>query len=314
MTTRRNVIFGLGAVGAMTISARAVTVSRPGTAFGTTVGITVTASSEAQANQAIDAGFAEVRAVHKAASLFDLNSEISRLNKAGRLDQPSPIFRTIAQASDDLHQLSRGAFDPSIQPLWSMWQHGPPSDADVANALARVGWYHFSISDQNAFLANNASLSFNGIAQGYAADRVMLAVRKAGAIAANIDTGETGRLNSDAALAIQHPRRNESLGLLKIKSGFVAVSGDYATSFTPDYLNHHIFDPRFGFSPRELASVAIVAPTGAMADGLATAFMVMGVEKSLMCLKQVQGYSALFVDKAGAITVSPGMRDLFQKT
>jgi FAD:protein FMN transferase len=314
MTTRRNVIFGLGAVGAMSIRARGETVSRPGTAFGTTVRITVTASSQAQANHAINAGFAEIRAVHKAASLFDAGSEISGLNRTGRLDQPSPIFRTIAQASDDLHQLSGGAFDPSIQPLWSIWQHGPPSDADVANALARVGWYLFSMSDQTASLANNATLSFNGIAQGFAADRVMQVVRKAGAIAAYIDTGETGRLNSDAALAIQHPRRNESLGLLKIKSGFVAVSGDYATSFTPDYLHHHIFDPKLGFSPRELASVAIVAPAGAMADGLATAFMVMGVEKSLMCLKRVQGCSALFVDKAGEITLSPGMEDLFQKT
>jgi FAD:protein FMN transferase len=316
MTTRRNVIVGLGAAaaGALTLKPRATTVSRPGTAFGTTVSITVTANSETQTNRAIDAGFAEIRAVHKAASLFEAGSEIIRLNMAHRLDQPSFIFRHIAQVSDKLHQLSQGAFDPSIQPLWSMWQNGPPSEQDVADALARVGWQHFSMSDQHASLANRATLSFNGIAQGYAADRVMLAVRESGAIAASIDTGEIGRLNADGALAIQHPRRNESLGLLKITNGFVAVSGDYATSFTPDFLHHHIFDPKRGFSPRELASVAVVAPTGAFADGLATAFMVMGVEKSLACLKQVQACSALFMDKAGAITLSPGMESLFQKT
>jgi FAD:protein FMN transferase len=316
MTTRRNVIVGLGAAaaGALSLKARATTVSRPGTAFGTTVSITVTANSETQSNHAIDAGFAEIHAVHKAASLFDAGSEISRLNMAYRLDQPSFMFRHIAQISDMLHHLSQGAFDPSIQPLWSMWQNGPPSEQDVADALARVGWQHFSMSDQHASLANHAALSFNGIAQGYAADRVMFAVREAGAIAASIDTGEIGRLNADGALAIQHPRHNVSLGLLKITDGFVAVSGDYATSFTPDFLHHHIFDPKRGFSPRELASVAVVAPTGAFADGLATAFMVMGVEKSLACLRQVQACSALFMDKAGAITLSPGMESLFQKT
>jgi FAD:protein FMN transferase len=314
MTTRRNLIFGLGAVGAMSISAGTATVSRAGTAFGTIVKITVTAGSEAQSNLAIDEGFAEIRAVHRAASLFNADSEISRLNAAGWLDQPSPIFSHIAQVSDELHQLSEGAFDPSIQPLWSAWQNGPPSEADVTSALAKVGWHHFSISSEYASLANRAALSFNGMAQGYAADRVMVAVREAGATVANIDTGETGRLNADGALVIRHPRRNESLGLLKLTNGFVAVSGDYATLFTPDFLHHHIFDPKLGFSPRELASVAVVAPTGAFADGLATAFMVMGVEKSLACLEQMQGCSALFVDKAGTVTLSRGMHSLFQKT
>lgn len=142
----------------------------------------------------------------------------------------------------------------------------------------------------------------------------LAALRNAGALSAVVDTGEAGRLNAEGAVLIKHPRREGALGSIALRSGFVAVSGDYATAFTDDLVNHHIFDPKLGFSPRELARVTVVAPRGAMADGLATAFMVMGVAGLMVCLEKIQGCAALFVDKAGTVTVSPGMVLLFQNT
>jgi FAD:protein FMN transferase len=314
MTTRRNVMFGFGALAVGVAAWRGVTVSRAGTAFGTTVNLTVTARTGFAANSAIDAGFAEIRAVHRAASLFDPGSEISRLNAAGRLEQPSLILSEIVEASDVVYRVSGGAFDPSIQPLWALWSKGVPNADDLTQALQRVGWDKLTSSPQELSLHSGAALSFNGIAQGYAADRVIAALRGAGALSAVVDTGEAGRLNAEGAVLIKHPRTDGALGSIALRNGFVAVSGDYATAFTDDFVNHHIFDPRLGFSPRELASVAVVAPTGAMADGLATAFMVMGVAESMACMNKVQGCSALFVDKAGEVTASTGMKSLFQNT
>jgi FAD:protein FMN transferase len=150
------------------------------------------------------------------------------------------------------------------------------------------------------------------MAQGFAADQVMKGLKENGVISAAIDTGERGLLRHDGAIAVQHPRGG-ALGTLKVSDGFLAVSGDYSARFTEDFMHHHIFDPANGFSPQELASVVTIAPTGTLADGLATAFMVMGIEASLDCLKRIEVGAALFVDKAGKVRLSPGMADRFQK-
>ena len=79
----------------------------------------------------------------------------------------------------------------------------------------------------------------------------------------------------------------------------VATSGDYESIFTPDYLHHHIFDPAAGDSPRELASVTVMAPTGMLADGLSTACMVLGRERAAALAASLPGVDLLAIDKQG---------------
>jgi thiamine biosynthesis lipoprotein len=314
MITRRTMLFGFVAMGASTLACNSppVTVSRPGTAFGTTVNITVTARDEAAANRAIDAAYDEIRAVHRAASLFDQASEVSTLNARGVLEKPSARLADIVAISDHLHGLTAAAFDPSIQPLWTLWSQGKADPQTIAETLRHVGWQKLHVEDNQLRLDSGAALSFNGIAQGYATDRVMRALRANNVLSATINTGEAGQFNTAAPLLIKHPRKDTALGTITLETGFVAISGDYASSFTSDFSAHHIFDPHLGVSPRELSTVAVIAPTGAMADGLATAFVVMGVAKSLQCLDQLEGYAALFADKAGTLTLSKGMTSIFK--
>src|SRR5258708_29515721 len=55
-------------------------------------------------------------------SLYRQNSEISRLNQAGKLTTPSPELRALIGESQRLGVLSGGAFDISVQPLWRLYQ------------------------------------------------------------------------------------------------------------------------------------------------------------------------------------------------
>jgi thiamine biosynthesis lipoprotein len=94
---------------------------------------------------------------------------------------------------------------------------------------------------------------------------------------------------------------------LTLQRGFVATSGDYATSFTPDFSHHHVFDPVRGISPQELASVTVIAPSGAEADALATAFMVMGKEAALAYAKTAPQIQLLLITKAAKIAASENL-------
>lgn len=77
----------------------------------------------------------------------------------------------------------------------------------------------------------------------------------------------------------------------------MATSGDYMQSFSKDLSHHHILDPRTGYSSPELASASVIAPTAMLADGLATAIMVMGSEEGLGLIESLSGIEAYLVAK-----------------
>jgi FAD:protein FMN transferase len=77
----------------------------------------------------------------------------------------------------------------------------------------------------------------------------------------------------------------------------VATSGDYMQAYSDDLLHHHILNPRTGLSPPELASATVTAPSVALADGLATAAMVLGPKRALAVLEKYSGCEGLFIDK-----------------
>jgi thiamine biosynthesis lipoprotein len=91
----------------------------------------------------------------------------------------------------------------------------------------------------------------------------------------------------------------------KIQDQAIATSGDYMQSFTPDFQNHHIIDPRSGHSSPELASVSIIAPTTVLADSLATAVMVMG-KSGLQLIEGLSGCEAYAVTKDLVILKTSG--------
>ncbi len=64
----------------------------------------------------------EVERFEQIFSLYRPDSELSRLNETGRLTNPSPKLRALVDESQRLGQLSNGAFDISVQPLWRLYE------------------------------------------------------------------------------------------------------------------------------------------------------------------------------------------------
>ena len=69
---------------------------------------------------------------------------------------------------------------------------------------------------------------------------------------------------------------------------------------------HHIFDPRTGRSPTELASVSVLAPTATEADAVSTALMVMGIQQGAKLLAMRPEVDAMFISKDSQSFVTPG--------
>jgi outer membrane receptor protein involved in Fe transport len=226
----------------------------------------------------------------------------------------------VLEFSQRLARLSDGAFDVTVQPLWLLFTRCKadgrlPSGGEIARARSLVGWRHLEVSPRAIACARpGMSITLNGVAQGYATDLAVAALRSRGIRDALIDTGEMGAEGGRGpghpwTVGIQHPRDPSAiLASVEMDGRFLATSGDYATTFTPDFVHHHIFDPHAGVSPRALSSVAVAAASGMEADGLTKPMMVLEPARAQRLLSRFPGAGAVFIDKRGGIVASPGLR------
>lgn len=284
---------------------------RDGIAFGTKVVLKAAHKDSGVLESALDDAWNEVVAIEHAASLFRPQSALSRLNANGEIDDAPEALLNMLTHARHIAQLTDGAFDPTVQPLWAIYAKAfsegrTPFDDELAAVRRLIGWQHIDIDGTRVRLGKpGMALTLNGIAQGYATERCLGALRAAGIENAFVDTGEIGiagkRDGKDPwTAAIADPRSpGNFLGLSRPASGILATSGDYATVWSADYSQHHIIDPATLRSPPCTSSVSVLAPSGAMADGLATAMMVMGPEKSLALTARLEAVEALIVTKTG---------------
>ena len=286
-------------------------------AFGTTVSASVVHFDARVAEAAIGDALDQALQVDRLMSLYSPASQVFQLNRDGVLAQPHPHLLEALRQARALSELTRGAFDITVQPLWQTFRSAAdastlPSPAQRLQAKAQVGWQRMTF-DQTQVRLNKtgAAITLNGIAQGYAADLAMAAVRARGIEHALLDMGEFSAHGNKGphqpwTLGVIDPRDGEALAaILRLDGRCLSTSGDYATAFTPDFVHHHIFDPASGDSPLELASVTVLAPSAMLADGLSTAFMVMGARKSHALAARLIGVDLMTINKRGVRWKSP---------
>ena len=283
-------------------------------AFGTTVSIAVRHADPETAQQAIAAALGEARRVDALMSLRQPPSQVYRLNRDKVLHGPDPHLLAVLEHARTLSRLTQGAFDITVQPLWRAFDaaHGVPPQAEHLRAQRLVGWTQVQAGPERVVLARpGMAITLNGLAQGYATDLALAALRRHGIRHALVDTGEFGAAGRGDGrpwqIGIRDPRHEDALAARLVLDGrCVATSGDYACAFTSDLRHHHIFDPASGASPTELASVTVLAPTGLEADGLSTAFMVMGARRAHALAAHLPGVDLLTIRKDGARWKSSG--------
>ena len=326
MNTRRKLLLvmaGMGGLAGLGLWDRPVgssalaRVSRTSRALGADVTMTALHASRETAERALGAAFDELELVENIMSLYRPESEISQLNREGVLEHPHPYFVSVLECAREVSLKTGGAFDVTVQPLWELYASAqkegclPEDDAINANC-ARVDYRKLEITSERVRLNKDMAITLNGIAQGFAADRVLAALQAHGIENALVNTGELGAVGHKNGgqpwtAGIQHPRRADALiSAAALDGRCMATSGDYATAFTPDRSYNHIFDPATGRSPQTFSSVTVVASSGMDADALSTAVFVLGLANGLRLIQQWPGADALFVLKDETVLATAG--------
>lgn len=262
-----------------------------GVALGADASLQLYHPDQQDAERLIAACLDEVSRLEKIFSLYRQDSAICRLNLDGSLSQPPLEFVELLSFSQHVAQLTEGAFDPTVQPLWNLYaahfskpdpDPAGPSAASLQDALARIGISAIEVDTrQIRFLKPNMAITLNGIAQGYITDRVVDLLRSNGMRHALADMGEIRalgtRLHGDAwSVGLEDPVfPGQVAHRLFLVDKAVSTSGGYGFHFDAAGRFNHIFDPRTGATSENSLSVSVIANTATLADSLSTAFSVM---------------------------------------
>lgn len=248
-------------------------------------------------------------------------SEIAKINTAqGAAVEVSSDTLDVIKSALYYGKLSNGSFDITIAPVSGLWDFkakspAPPDEAALKSALSHVDYKKIVLKDNTVLLPDaSASIDLGGIAKGYIADRLKEYLESEGIKSALINLGGNVLAIGDKPdgtpfnIGIQRPfnDKGEPLASVKIKDRSVVTSGTYQRYFELDNtLYHHVLDPQTGKPCNNgLSSVTIIAETSTTADALSTACFVLGPEKGMSLVNQLDDVDAVFVDNNNKITYS----------
>jgi thiamine biosynthesis lipoprotein len=310
------VLFLIGFFIARNSSNEQKTFKRTQILLGTIVEIQVSDEDEQKAENAISQAFAEVKRIDDLFTTYNEESPVWKINNnSDTLIKVDDEIYNLLVLCDSVTRLSEGCFDVSLDNLtkaWGFYIDNPhlPTKAAIDSALNSSGWKNIQLKENQTIIRRkNVGLNFGAIAKGYAVDKAIDVLKNSGIKKALVNAGgEIKVIGSDWKVGIQHPRDERGIvAVVKLNDMTVATSGDYEQYFEQNGIRyHHIIDPKTGYPARGLQSVTVINESNSFADALATAVFVMGKEKGMKLIENLNDTEAMIIDEQGKIFYSSG--------
>jgi thiamine biosynthesis lipoprotein len=288
-----------------------------GTALGARVKLLLVSGDEAKVRSAVERIIVEIDRLENVFSLYRPDSELCRLNRTGSLAGPSIELADLLAESMRLGELSNGAFDVTVQPLWTMYRNhyaasghdpGGPTPAAIAAARSLVDYRLIDATLARVrFAKPDMAITLNGIAQGYITDRVADLLRQVGFDHVLVDLGEiraSGRPSPASGWPVRiafpdfaggHPEP------LLLSDRAIATSAGAAAPFDASGRHHHIFDPATGASTCRFRAVSVITRRATLADGLSTALTVLPADGGAALVDRIGDIDAYWLTQSGAL-------------
>jgi len=234
-------------------------------------------------------------------------------------------FNTVFNKSEEVFLKTNGAFDITVAPLVNAWGFGFKNKEEITNAkidsiLEFVGFEKVSLTNSDIIKTDpRVMLDVNAIAQGYSVDVVADFLENQGIlnylveIGGEVKTKGVNKKGKEWKIGIDKPIDNNNIpgqnlqAIIKLSNKSLATSGNYRKFYEKNGIKYsHTIDPITGYPvTHSLLSATVIADDCITADAYATAFMVIGLEKSLELLKELPNIEAylIFSDENGKYKV-----------
>ena len=254
-----------------------------GFAMGADASIAISGLAPADAASLITMARREVERLEQIFSLYRAGSALSQLNGNGRLPLPPADLLQVLSLSATIHEATEGAFDPTVQPLWRLMAEtgGQPTPAQKDAALSLVGFSGVRVQDAHiSFAKKGMALTLNGIAQGYASDRVAALLKAQGLENVLVDMGEIVAVGESAPetpwrIGIAERGDGDVEEEIALTDMAIATSAPRGTLLDAQGTVSHILDPRGRAGASAWRRISVIHSSAAVADGLSTGFALM---------------------------------------
>ncbi|MBR9919416.1 MAG: FAD:protein FMN transferase [Bacteroidetes bacterium] len=240
--------------------------------------------------------------------------------------------------SDQIQKQSGGAFDPTVMPLVNYWGFGYTEkkavtavDSMKVDSLQEfVGFEHVSYQGSQIKKSSpGVQLDFSAVAKGYAVDELGRFLEMQGITDYLIEIGGEVRARGLSArgdfwrIGINTPTEDATVTdyqlLVNLKDISLATSGNYRNYYDVEGVKYaHTINPKTGYPERSsLLSASVFAKDCGTADGLATSFMVMGLEAAKALLPSLNGVEACLIygtaDGGMDVYMTPGIEQFVEQ-
>lgn len=270
-------------------------------------------------------------------SLFNKSSEpFTLLDESG--DAVAPHFLKNLKKGREIFQLTGGAFDPTVMPLVNYWGFGYDDqriitgvDTLIVDSLKQnyVGFEKVTFdSSQISKSATGVELDFSALAKGYGVDVIAEFLESKGCQNYLAEIGGEVRAKGENprgefwVIGINTPKEGGASGdfqtIIALPNLALATSGNYRNYYQVDSLIFsHTINPSTGFPERSrLLSASVLAKDCMTADAIATACMVLGLDKAYDFVLSQTGIEAYLIygttDGNLDVKYTPGLEKLIK--
>lgn len=304
-----------------------------GPAFGTTYGIQFYGGDPEKIASGIDS---VLTVVNRSMSTYIPDSDISRINRGDTTLVVDQMFREVYELSEIVWGLSEGYFDPTIGVLRNAYGFGddrPLARIDsttIDSLLQFVGFDKVRLLPRGTMEKELPEIyfDFNAVAKGYGIDRIGAMMEVYGvehylielggellSKGQNLDKAQSWTVGIESVESELGDRAYQAA--VRLENTGMASSGNYR-KFRIDSLTgvryvHTINPITGGATASNLTSATVIASNCATADAFATAFMAVGLEKSIALIEQheeLEGYLTYTDGPVDRVYISPGFKAL----
>jgi thiamine biosynthesis lipoprotein len=261
--------------------------------MGTQARVVLYADGEDRGRAAAERAFARIAALDAVMSDYRDDSEVVALcRRAGQgpMRVSDDLFRVL-EISQRIARDSDGAFDVTAAPVIHLWRRARrigilPDDADVRAALARTGYRRMTLDRRRRTVtldARDMLIDLGGIGKGFAAEEATALLKGLGyrnalvALGGDIVAAGTPPGSRGWSIDVADLRSTGPGPRVVLRDAAISTSGDAEQWVEIGGVRYsHIIDPRSGAALTGRRSVTVIAPTGTLSDGLATAVSVLG--------------------------------------
>lgn len=294
--------------------------------LGTSLDITLYTDNQKQANQAISAAVREIKKLEDVLSTYKKKSEISKLNKRGKLRSPSATLQNVFRLCEQWLQKSEERFSCRMGKIKNLWRKAEakqviPDRMEVRHIARRAKLEKLDLSNisKTIILPKTIELDTDGLAKGYIIDQALKVLRQKlpNAQAIKVDIGgdsiywgtPPGTKGWKVAIAnpIDTADNAEYLAQLLLNNKAIASSG-HNTRFRTIKRRQfsHIYPARDGWPMDDAPAVTVIADNATTADAIATALSSFTITQGTDWVNDLDGVEALWVSPEGRQFTSEG--------